>query len=141
MQAINTVLSLDVGTTRTGVAIARMAVGIASPLTTLEVLPDQLAEAVVNLVKTEAAEALVIGMPRNLNGDDTEQTRIVRQIVHTLQKALTIPVYEQDEALTSKQDEDELKQRGKPYSRGDIDALAATYILQDFIESHPELRS
>jgi RNase H-fold protein (predicted Holliday junction resolvase) len=44
----------------------------------------------------------------------------------------------QDEAVTSKRAEAELEARGKPYQRGDIDALAATYILEDFLAGHRE---
>ncbi len=44
----------------------------------------------------------------------------------------------QDEAVTSKHAEAELESRGKPYERGDIDALAATYILQDWLAENPE---
>ena len=44
----------------------------------------------------------------------------------------------QDEALTSHHAEEELEARGKPYERGDIDALAATYIVQDWLDGHPE---
>jgi RNase H-fold protein (predicted Holliday junction resolvase) len=39
----------------------------------------------------------------------------------------------QDEALTSRKAESELNKRGKPYAKGDVDALAATYILEDYL--------
>ena len=42
----------------------------------------------------------------------------------------------QDEALTSVKAEEELKDRKSPYEKGDIDSLAATYILQDYIEEN-----
>jgi RNase H-fold protein (predicted Holliday junction resolvase) len=38
--------------------------------------------------------------------------------------------------LTSKLAETELEKRGKPYKKSDIDALAATYILDDYISAH-----
>jgi RNase H-fold protein (predicted Holliday junction resolvase) len=45
----------------------------------------------------------------------------------------------QDEAATSRQAESELQARGKPYSKEDIDALSATYILEDFISEQVNL--
>ena len=42
----------------------------------------------------------------------------------------------QDESLTSVMAEDRLKASGKPYEKGDIDAMAATIILQDYLEIH-----
>jgi RNase H-fold protein (predicted Holliday junction resolvase) len=52
-----------------------------------------------------------------------------------LEKNIDIPVYRQDEAVTSLQATAELSSRGKPYSKAAIDALAATYILDDFLHS------
>lgn len=140
MQAINVVLALDVGNARTGVARVRMEAGLASPLTTIEQTMTELPAYVADLVASESADALVIGVPRNLSGQDTEQTTLVKEFIEQLKQQVKIKIFEQDEALTSRKAEEELQARKKPYSRGDIDALAATYILQDFIDSHPGLR-
>jgi len=130
-------LALDVGERRIGVAKANGIARIASPLTTLERTEDTPAE-LAQLLKAEGVTELVIGLPRNLDGDATDQTRAVEQFVAGLHNVLTVPVHWQDEALTSRKAEAELEARGKPYQKGDIDALSATYILEDFLREHPQ---
>jgi putative Holliday junction resolvase len=90
-------------------------------------------------VTEQGAVGLVIGLPRGLDGQETAQTRAVREFAEQLKPAVQLPYYWQDEAVTSRQAEEELKSRGKPYQKGDIDALSATYILEDFLRDHPEL--
>jgi RNase H-fold protein (predicted Holliday junction resolvase) len=53
-----------------------------------------------------------------------------------LGQKLPLPISWQDEAVTSVRAEEELRARGKPYVREDIDALAATYILEDYLHEH-----
>ena len=79
---------------------------------------------------------LVIGLPRGLAGQHTQQTRDVETFGQQIGQALHLPVAWQDEALTSVQAEQELHDRGKPYQKADIDALAATYILEDYLHEH-----
>ncbi len=127
------ILALDVGSTRTGVSIATLAAKLPRPLTTL-VAHDLLAH-IARLVSDNNAVALVVGLPRNLEGEDTQQTAAVRAFVEKVKQAVQVPVHLQDEALTSKKAEEELQARGVSYSKGDIDALAATFILEDFLQS------
>jgi putative Holliday junction resolvase len=137
-----TILAIDVGTQRIGVARAYLDALFPHPLTTLE-QPDRFIDAIVELTSSEKAGVLVIGLPRGLNGQETAQTVAVREFGQRLENQLNIPVYWSDEAVTSVKAEAELRSRGKPYAKGDIDALAAVFILEDFITTskreHPEL--
>lgn len=126
------ILALDIGTVRTGVARANEEIGIPSPLTTIY-SADTLVQSVAELVAQESAAVVVVGLPRNLNGESTGQTEYVEQQVEALRTALTIPVVCVDEAVTSRKAEAELKARKKPYVREDIDMLSATYILEDYL--------
>lgn len=128
-----TALGLDIGEKRIGVARAYLDVGFASPLVTLEQSPDIL-ERLANLCAAEGAAWVVAGLPRGLEGQDTAQTAYARDFGARLEQLLDIPLYWTDEALTSVKAEHELQQRGKPYAKGDIDALAATYILEDYLQ-------
>ncbi len=76
---------------------------------------------------------IVIGLPRNMDGQDTSQTTAVRAFSNRLKDELGIPITWQDEAATSAKAIDELNARGKPFVKEDIDALAATYILEDYL--------
>lgn len=130
-------LGFDVGERRIGVAIGRLDVKIAHPLKTLE-KPAQFKEDIAALCRREAAAWLVIGLPRGLDGQETAQTASVKAFGDELTKylhaeGLQLPVYWIDEALTSAKAEQELQERGKLYAKVDVDALAATYILEDFL--------
>lgn len=119
-------------------ARAFLTVPIARPLTTLE-NPEQFLDDISALVRQEKAAAIVIGLPRGLDGQETAQTSVVRKFGRELEGCLTIPLYWTDEAVTSSQAEAELRGRNKPFTKGDVDALAATYILDDFIRENPGL--
>ena len=128
-----TVLALDVGEKRIGVARANAAVRLATPLITLT-NDDGVWDRLRKLIEDEQVATLVVGLPRGLEGQETAQTKNVQEFIEELQERLMIPVVTRYEAVTSVQAEAELKQRGKPYEKGEVDALAATYILQDYLE-------
>jgi putative Holliday junction resolvase len=132
------ILSLDVGNKRIGVAVASLAARIARPVITLandEVFISQLER----LINGASVTTLIVGLPRNLSGDDTPQTEIVREFVSELRKVISLPIHFQDEALTSQKAKAELEARGKVYDKGAIDALAATYILDDYLLEQTEM--
>lgn len=131
-----TILALDVGAQRIGVATANVIARIASPLVTIP--NNALTTATIQrLIAEHDVEMLVVGLPRGLDGQETAQTQVVRDFVSNLQQAIgDFPMQFQDEALTSRKAEEELEARGKPYQKGDIDALAATYILDDYLQEN-----
>lgn len=133
-------MALDVGGKRIGVATAHAVARLAHPLTTIE-NNSQVVDRLQHLVKEHNVALLVVGLPRGLSGQRTEQTQIVEDFVQQVKQQLTLPVYWQDEAVTSRKAEAELNARHKPYRKEDIDALAATYILEDFMQEHPEVKA
>jgi putative Holliday junction resolvase len=126
-------ISLDVGTRRIGVATANSDLPIAVPLTTIEVDGTEV-ERIGKLVNEQSVDTIVVGYPRNQSGDATDQTGIVEAFAEELRQFASVVF--QDESLTSVMAEDRLKASGKPYVKGDIDALAAAIILQDYLEIH-----
>jgi putative Holliday junction resolvase len=126
------ILALDVGGVRIGVALADAQLKFANPLITLinnEAVWDEIAA----IVQANDVQTIVVGLPRGLEGQETAQTSICRDFAKTLSERLKIAVELQDEAATSVKAEAELQSRGKPYQKSDIDALAATYILEDYL--------
>lgn len=126
------VLALDVGSRRIGVAVASLPARLPRPLITLE-SDDTLFPALQNIVEVEGVIGLVVGFPRGMQGQQTAQTKAIQDFAAELRQHFALPLYFQDESLTSKHAEDELRARGRPYDRGDIDSLAATYILEDWL--------
>jgi len=128
-------LGIDVGAQRIGVAQARLDVRIPQPLTTLDATGDPLRE-ISRLVQDNGIVAVIVGWPRGMLGQSTDQTAVVEAFVDALRRVLAVPVHLQDEALTSQKAEAELAARRKPFTKADVDALAATYILEDYLSEH-----
>lgn len=127
------ILALDVGTKRIGVAVADSTLPIAVPLLTLRVDGNEL-QKLFSIINEKHVDTVVVGYPRNQSGDPTEQTGVAESFaVHLRGHA---EVVFQDESLTSVTAEERLRQSGKPFEKGDIDALAACIILQDYLEEH-----
>ncbi len=133
-------MALDVGEKRIGVATANAVARIAHPLTTLQHTPDIFAD-LQDLITNQQAAILVCGLPRGLDGQHTAQTATVEAFAKQLQQHITLPLHWQDEAVTSRKAKEELAARGAAYPKEAVDALAATYILEDFLQEHPEVRA
>ena len=124
-------LGIDYGLKRIGLATAGTETKLASPLATIT--PHELTDT----IKREGPfEAVVVGLPRGLDGSSTAQTLAVQRFCDdVLWRKLHIdPVY-QDEAATSSVAEERLKESGKSYTKADIDSGAATIILQDYLDN------
>jgi putative Holliday junction resolvase len=133
-----TLLALDVGEKRIGVALASAAAKLASPYCTLQ-HTETILQDIQNLIEKESVQVIVVGLPRGMEGQETQQTKDTRAFAEHLKAAVQVPVYMQDETLTSVKAEEELGSRGKKFLKEDIDALAATYILEDFINTNKGL--
>lgn len=127
-------IALDVGEKRIGVARADTSVRIAVAHSTLLVDGTEFQQ-IQKIMDQERAGILVVGYPRNQSGEATKQTAYVEHFVEQL-ATLGITVEFQDESVTSVRAEELLKAQRKPYSKGDIDAVAASLILQDYLELH-----
>lgn len=127
-------LALDVGEKRIGVAAADSATKLAYPLGTITVDGSEL-ESLGQLIAQEQATQLVVGYPRNQNGEPTKQTETVLGFIETLRQ-FELPIETQDESLTSVAAEEFLSKRKKPFQKSDVDAHAAAIILTDYLESH-----
>jgi len=125
---------LDVGEKRIGVAVADTAIKIAVAFETIIVDGHEI-EAIAEIVLREKAETIVVGYPRNQQGETTAQTRYVELFAERLED-ITDNIVFQDESLTSVIAEQRLVAMKKPYNKGDIDAQAAAIILQDYMESY-----
>lgn len=131
---IKSLVSLDVGEKRIGVAVADPAVRIAVPFQTIAVDGTEI-ETIAQIVIKENADTIVIGYPRNQMGESTAQTDYVEDFAKQIEELAPTIVF-QDESLTSVMAEQQLKAHKKPYTKADIDAQAAAIILQDYLETH-----
>jgi len=127
-------LALDYGEKRVGVAIAHVVARLPRPLLTLPNSETLLAD-IAKLVAQEDVALVVVGLPRGMDGGYTAQTRLAEAFSQQLAAVLTVPVELVDETLTSVDAEAVLG--GRPRHKGEIDALAAAYILERYLADHP----
>ncbi|HSX00660.1 MAG TPA: Holliday junction resolvase RuvX [Candidatus Saccharimonas sp.] len=129
-------MGVDYGVKRVGLAMADSDARLASPLTTVS--PADL-PAVIQ--RQGPFDVLVVGLPRSLDGTETPQTLAVRRFTddlldhHSHLLGSSIELVFQDEAGTSSVAEERLLESGKPFKPEDIDAEAATIILQDYLDT------
>ncbi len=132
------VIGLDVGEKRIGVAKADTNIRIATPVGFFNVDGTEWAM-IDRIARMNNTNFFVLGLPRSNEGNETKQSMFVRQFAKKLtEKIPNAKIRFQDESLTSVQAEERLKMRKKAYEKGDIDAEAATIILQDFVEHYKE---
>jgi len=135
-------LAIDYGTKHTGLAICDRAETIASPLTVIEG-QKELLKKIAEVVETERVEAVVLGLPLNMTGSESAQTRLVFKFAEQLKDYLHIPVHFQDERLSSFSAEEKLAsaQYTRKKTKKRLDAVAAAEILQSFLEQHTHRNS
>ena len=123
------VLALDYGAARTGVALSDATGTIASPLGVVERAAgkDGLAE-IVRLVRENAVERVVVGLPLTLRGERGEQARETEGFVDSLRRVLDaeVPVETFDERFTT-------TLAGQTRSMAPEDALAAAHLLSSYL--------
>lgn len=128
-------LAIDYGSRRTGLAICDKSETIVSPLAVVDSRKGLL-EKIINIIKTENAEAVVVGLPLNMDDSKGPQAQLTEKFAERLKKELQIPVYLQDERLSSFAAEEKLAPaqytRGKKKKR--LDAIAAAEILEVFLQ-------
>lgn len=128
------IIGLDVGEKRIGVARVDSDTRIAVPVGFVVVDGSEWQE-IARIARLNSTNLFVLGLPRSNEGNETKQSQYVKDFAKKL--VSNVPgakIQFQDESLTSVEAENRLKSRKKPYQRGDIDAEAATIILQDFVE-------
>lgn len=125
------ILGFDFGQKRTGVAIAIDS--DIQPLVTLDVQSIQ--EDVLELVRKHQPDELVVGIPRNLDGEDTDQTRLARDFGQQLAKLTSLDVKYQDEALSSERALERIGSNTSISERKKIlDQVSAQIILEDYLK-------
>lgn len=129
-----TILALDVGEKRIGVAYADTSVRVPVARGVISVDGTEIEQIRAVYDELQASE-LVIGYPRNQNGEPTKQTEFVEKFSDKL-SAAGYDYFFQDESLTSVLAEQYLSEENKPYTKADIDARAAAIILEDYLRGH-----
>ncbi len=141
MQYKGRVMALDLGEKRIGVAVSDPLRMIASAYGVVERTSRQADFARYRAIIAEQdIQLLVVGLPVPLSGVEGERAAWVRGYTAELANHVDIPIVFWDEALTTIQAEESLRQRGQrgKKARQRVDAVAAAFILQSYLDAHAD---
>ena len=132
------ILAIDYGGKRTGLAVTDPMQIIATGLSTID--SKELIPYLKKYFVAESVELIIIGLPKNWDESDTHGTPLVEAAIKKLKKEFPlIPLKTVDERYTSKMAKDAMLQMGMKKKdrrvKGNVDIIAATIILQEYLQS------
>ena len=130
-------MAVDYGKRRTGIAVTDELQLIAGGLTTVDT--TKLFDFILDYVKKEPVERIVVGLPKQMNNEYSENMSRVEPFVNRLRKLVTIPVEYYDERFTSVLAQRTILESGigkiARRNKALVDEISATIILQSYMES------
>lgn len=131
------IMSIDHGAVRVGIAISDPMQIIARPYKVI-INNDNLLDEITSIIKKEGIRKIILGLPLNLNGVDTQKTKEVREFAEKLKKGISIPVILWDERYTTVEANEALQKMGYNIHecKDVIDKVAASLILRNYLENN-----
>lgn len=134
------VLGIDFGNKRIGLAVAQTLTRQATPLKVLHNNP-QFWHELLQIIDEWQIKQLILGLPLDMDGEEQEITRQVKNFGKKLESRFKLPVVFVDERLSSFAAERQFQQQraagsSKAKDRNKIDAMAAQIILQSWLDNH-----
>ena len=133
----NSILGIDLGKKRTGIAVSDINQKIASPLKVIENMKfNEILNILERIVNERNICAIVVGDPINMDGSIGPKSQSSRSFIKNLSKELDIPILLWDERLTSVSAERSLLEAdiSRKKRQQIIDKIAASIILQNFLD-------
>ncbi len=139
---ITNVLGFDYGKKRIGIATGQTITRSATPLKTITQIdgnPDW--KAIETEILQWKPQLLIVGMPYHIDGSENKMTAAARQFCYELEKRFNLPVKEINEALSSQQAEEILKENIKidKQNKHEIDRMAAAIIVQRWLDEQGQV--
>ncbi|MBM4304848.1 MAG: Holliday junction resolvase RuvX [Deltaproteobacteria bacterium] len=131
------ILGLDIGTKRTGIAIADETLSLASPLHCIEANSHQdWLTKLLKVLENYSIEKLIVGIPLNQHGEEGKDAQRIKKYIALLREQLKFPVIEWDERFTTVQAERALlsTDMSRKNRKQVIDQIAATMMLQSYLD-------
>jgi len=133
-------LSIDLGDKRTGVALGDEVTGIVTPHDVIVTASaDERLRLLVKLVEAEAPDALVVGLPLNMDDSEGPAAKKARAVGESIAQATGLTVHFADERQTSMDADDQMAMSGLTHKQKKArrDAMAAAVILRSYFENGP----
>ena len=139
-KSLRLLLGFDYGTKQIGVAVGQMITGQARELCVLKAqngVPDW--QKVEALIKEWQPDAIVVGLPLNMDGTKSEMSDRAEKFARRLNGRFNLPVHTHDERLTTFEAKGERLAQGQRggYRDNPVDALAAALLLEGWLAEHP----
>ncbi len=131
------ILAVDPGEKRLGIALSDETATLASPLTEVSHISRPVdAATIADLAHQNSAGLIVVGKVLDENGQSTPSSRRADRLVHEIEQQCGIPVTTWDESFSTREARQAQVDMGTRRSkrRGHLDALAATVILQSYLD-------
>jgi putative Holliday junction resolvase len=133
------ILGIDFGTTRIGLSLSDPLLILAQPYDTIpndEHMYDRISE----IVRQEGVETIVVGMPLNLKGEKAKKALEVEAFIEILARSVKAQIVQWDERFTTSIAHETLrtmgtKKRDRETNKGRVDAMAASVLLQGYLDS------
>lgn len=135
-------LGLDLGSKTLGLSISDKTAFIASEYKTLRYTStEDLIKELIKVIEVEKIGALVLGLPLNLNGTESDRCKITNTFKEKLEAIINIPIYFQDERLTTVEANRILSENKTTRNKRKkvVDKIAAVLILQTFLDKKGRL--
>jgi putative Holliday junction resolvase len=132
-----TLIGFDFGERRIGVAVGETSTRIANPLGAIEETANDARFAAIGRIVDEwQPRAFVVGLPRHSDDSEHAVAKLAEKFARRLEARYQLPVAFVDETLTSALAESQLREtRTRKGRKSDVDALAATMILQSYLDA------
>jgi putative holliday junction resolvase len=133
-------MGIDAGERRLGVALSDELGMLASPLKVVERLHGlgPVFDVLIDIARREGVHRMIVGLPLNADGSEGRQARRARDFARVAERVVGLPVEMWDERLSTQAAEAIVRGQGRSTrrmrQRGQIDALAAAVILQDYLD-------
>lgn len=131
------ILAIDYGEKRIGLALSDPLQIISRPYLVLENQGEAVYEEIEQIIRNENVGKVVLGLPVNLEGDDTRKTSEVKEFARKLISVISVPLEYWDERYSTVEAHKMIKRMkiDSQKARKIIDKIAASIILEDYLEN------
>ena len=132
-------IALDIGGTRTGIAVSDRTGRVAMPLKVLSACEvEGMSRSFRMILEDHEPDVLVCGLPQTMSGEEGPQAERIREVAGRIASATGLPLEFIDERLTSTEAKRILREQGlsEKQMRGKVDMISASLFLQAWLDSH-----
>lgn len=138
------IVALDIGTVRIGVAASDILEVIASAYTVYKRKNEKAdVKAIADIINDLQAGEVVIGLPLKMDGSEGQSVEMAKSFGEQLSELISVPIVYQDERLSTVSAQRILIESGmrREKRKDKVDSLAATFILQTYLDKKSNMKS